>query len=78
MRTIGLSEAKQKLSELIERASKGEQIGITLQGKIAAIIAPAPPAISVAQAFADIEKLRKRAKPVKGMTIKDIIEEGRR
>jgi len=78
MHTVSLIKAKQKLSELVERASKGEQIGITLRGKIAAIIAPVPPAISIAQAFADIEKIRKRAKPLKGMTIKDLIEEGRR
>lgn len=78
MRTVGLSEAKQKLSELVERASKGEQIGITLRGKIAAIIAPVPHAISIAQDFADIEKIRKRAEPLKGMTIKNLIEEGRR
>ena len=32
MRTIGLFEAKQKLSELVERASEGESIGITRRG----------------------------------------------
>jgi antitoxin (DNA-binding transcriptional repressor) of toxin-antitoxin stability system len=78
MRTVSLIKAQQGLSELVERASKGEQIGITLRGKIAAMIAPVPPAICLAQAFADIEKIRKRAKPLNGMTIKDLIEEGRR
>lgn len=78
MRTVSLIKAQQRLSELVERAGKGEQIGITLRGEIAAIIAPVPPAISVAQAFADIEKIRKRAKPLKGMNIKALIEEGRR
>ena len=29
MRTVGLFEAKQKLSELVERAGRGERIGIT-------------------------------------------------
>ncbi len=29
MRTVGLFEAKQKLSELVERAGQGERIGIT-------------------------------------------------
>lgn len=32
MRTFGLFEAKQKLSELVERASEGEKIGITRRG----------------------------------------------
>lgn len=79
MRTIGLFEAKQKLSELVERASEGEQIGITRRGKLAAIIVPARTTVSLKDAFADIERIRMRAKPLpKGMTIKGLIEEGRR
>ncbi|MGA8761678.1 MAG: type II toxin-antitoxin system prevent-host-death family antitoxin [Candidatus Sulfotelmatobacter sp.] len=79
MRTVGLFEAKQKLSELVERASEGEQIGITRRGKLAAVIAPARPNVSLKEAFAGIERIRKRAKPLpKGMTIKDLITEGRR
>ena len=82
MRTVGLFEAKQKLSELVERASEGEQIGITRRGKLTALIVPVVPArneVSLKEAFADIERIRLRAKPLpKGMTIKDLIEEGRR
>ncbi len=79
MRTVGLFEAKQKLSELVERASEGEQIGITKRGKLAAMIVPVRSDKSLAEVFADIEQIRKRAKPLpKGMTVKDLIEEGRR
>ena len=80
MRTVGLFEAKQKLSELVERASAGEQIGITRRGKLAAIITPVRSrTASVEEAFARIEQIRKRIKPLpKGMTVKDLIEEGRR
>jgi len=79
MRTVGLFEAKQKLSELVERASEGEQIGITRRGKLAAVIAPAPAEISMAEAFGNIDRIRRNLKPLpKGMTIKDLIEEGRR
>jgi prevent-host-death family protein len=79
MKSVGLFEAKQKLSELVERASEGEQIGITRRGKLAALIVPARAQLSLKEAFADIERIRKRAKPLpKGMTIKDLIEEGRR
>jgi len=83
MRTIGLFEAKQKLSELVERASEGEQIGITRRGKLTALIVPARNnvslGVSLKEAFAEIERIRLRAKPLpKGMTIKDLIEEGRR
>lgn len=79
MKTVGLFEAKQKLSELVERASAGEQIGITRRGKLAALIGPAKPKRSLEEAFKNIERIRLRAKPLpKGMTVKDLIEEGRR
>ena len=79
MRTVGLFEAKQKLSELVERASEGEKIGITRRGKLAAVIVPARPELSIEEAFAQIDRIRSKVKPLpKGMTIKDLIEEGRR
>ena len=77
MRTLGLFEAKQKLSEIVERASAGEQIGITRRGKLAAIVVPARPKISVEEVFEDIDRIRKRARLPKGVKVKDLIEEGR-
>jgi prevent-host-death family protein len=77
MRTVGLFEAKQKLSELVERAKEGERIGITRRGKLAAYLVPAKPARSIKEIFDDIEKGRKRTKPLNGITIKSLIEEGR-
>jgi prevent-host-death family protein len=79
MKNIGLFEAKQKLSELVERASEGERIGITRRGKLAAFLVPARSEVSLKEAFEQINRIRMRAKPLpKGMTIKDLIEEGRR
>ena len=80
MRTIGLFEAKQKLSELVERANEGEQIGITRRGKLTAMLVPARNNdVSLKDAFAAIERIRRRVKPLpKGVTIKDLIEEGRK
>lgn len=81
MRKVGLFEAKQKLSELVERASRGERIGITRRGKLAAEIVPArsePDADTINEIFDNIEKIRRRAKPLRGVTTKDLIEEGRR
>jgi prevent-host-death family protein len=79
LKNIGLFEAKQKLSELVERASGGERIGITRRGKLAAFLVPARKDISLKEAFAEIDRIRMRGKPLpKGMTIKDLIEEGRR
>ena len=77
MRTVGLFEAKQKLSEIVERASEGERIGITRRGKLAAIIVPAPAENSLKDVFDDIEKIRKSARRPKGFRVKDLIEEGR-
>jgi prevent-host-death family protein len=53
-----LSETKQKLSELVERASAGEQIGITRRGKLTAILVPAHSEIGLSQIFDDIEEIR--------------------
>jgi prevent-host-death family protein len=77
MRTVGLFEAKQKLSQLVDRAQDGERIGITRRGKLAAYLVPAKPARTVKEIFDDIEKGRKRTKPLDGVTIKSMIEEGR-
>jgi prevent-host-death family protein len=78
MKTVGLFEAKQKLSELVERASTGEQIGITRRGKLAAIIVPVRPQKNLDEVWADIEDIRKHVDRSKFSTIKELIEEGRR
>ncbi len=77
MRKVGLFEAKQKLSELIERASNGEKIGITRRGKLAAFIVSARPDATPQDIFDDIERIRKRARRTKKLNVKDLIEEGR-
>jgi prevent-host-death family protein len=77
MRTFGLFEAKQKLSELVERAREGEKIGITRRGQLAAVLVPATPETSLRDVFKDIEKIRKRAKMERGVNVKNLIEEGR-
>jgi prevent-host-death family protein len=77
MRKVGVFEAKQKLSELVERASRGERIGITRRGKLAAQIVPAQEQVDLKKAFEEIEKIRKRSKKVPGVTVKSLIAEGR-
>jgi len=77
MRTLGLFEAKQKLSEIVERASEGERIGITRRGKLAALVVPAKPDTSLEEVFHDIEEVRKRTTRQKKISIKDLIDEGR-
>ena len=77
MRTVGLFEAKQKLSELVQRARQGEKIGITRRGELAAVLVPAAPETSLRDVFQDIERIRKRVKRTRSVDMKELIEEGR-
>jgi prevent-host-death family protein len=45
MRTIGVRELKQSLSETLRAVSRGEQVRVTLRGRPLADIVPAGPAI---------------------------------
>jgi prevent-host-death family protein len=79
MKTFSLSEARRKLSKLVSLASGGEQLGITRRGKLVAVIEPPPPKQTLKEIFDSIEEIRRHAKPLpKGVTVKDLIEEGRR
>jgi prevent-host-death family protein len=77
MQRIGLFQAKNRLSELVDRAAQGEEIGITRRGKLAAVIGPARPKVSLREVFEDIERIRKRAKLPAGTTVDELIEEDR-
>ena len=77
MHTVELFEAKQKLSEIVERASEGERIGITRRGKLAAIIVPAQRENNLQDVFDDIERIRKAARRPRGFKAMDLIKEGR-
>lgn len=77
MNSVGLFEAKQKLSELVDRACKGEKIGITRRGKLAAVLTAVPAQATLKDIFKDIEEIRKRARSRRRLKIKDFIEEGR-
>jgi prevent-host-death family protein len=77
MRKVGLFEAKQKLSELVERAAAGEPIGITRRGKLAAVIVSVRGQYDLCGIFENLEGIRRRARRVKGVSVKDLIEEGR-
>ncbi len=81
METIGTFEAKNRLSELLDRVQKGEEITITRNGKpVARLVAPADDEERKEQARAAAERIRQMRKGVTlgGISIKDLIEEGRR
>jgi prevent-host-death family protein len=77
--TVGVYEAKTRLSELLDRVAKGETITITRHGVPVAVLAPTPEsrALSVEQAVEDLKRLRK-GRSLGGLTIRELIEEGRR
>jgi prevent-host-death family protein len=77
--TVGIFEAKQKLSQLVERASKGEEIIITRRGKEQArlLSMPAERGRTLKEVFDSILR-QPRIRLPKGVTIKSLIEEGRR
>lgn len=75
MRKVGLFEAKQKLSELVERARHGEKIGITRRGELAAILVPPAPQVDLKEVFKDIDEVRSRVK--RRVNLRELIEEGR-
>ncbi|MGH8862902.1 MAG: type II toxin-antitoxin system Phd/YefM family antitoxin [Jatrophihabitantaceae bacterium] len=43
MKTVGLRELRQDASELVRRVEAGEEIDITVSGRLAARLVPAPP-----------------------------------
>src|SRR5260370_39450755 len=76
MRRVGLFEAKQKLSDLVEQAERGERIGITRRGKLTAVIGPAGGATNLQEVFDGIEAIRRRAPKEKSPTGKQMTSEG--
>lgn len=79
MQEIGSYEAKTHLPSLLSRVAKGEQIIITKHGSPIAMLVPfAGREIASTKTIIDeIKQFRKRHK-LNGLSIKQMIEEGRR
>lgn len=80
MATFGSFDAKARLSELIERASKGERVTITKHGTPVAMLVAAEPRRSKdrKQVIAELKAFGKGRSLQRGTTLRDLIEEGRR
>lgn len=78
--SVGSYTAKTHLPQLLKRASNGEKIIITIRGKPVAMLTPPPrkSAGEIRSVIAQMEKLRKGNTLGKGVTLRDLIEEGRR
>lgn len=83
MHTVGSYEAKTHLPRLLERVEHGETITITRHGKPVARLVPAvasTPRPDVVAAIAAMQTFQEEEGPTLGdrLTIRDLIDEGRR
>jgi prevent-host-death family protein len=79
METVGAYEAKTHLPKLLERVIKGERITITKHGVPVAVLQPPLPSRKTEprRVIAELRKFREKH-TLKGLSIRDMIEEGRR
>jgi prevent-host-death family protein len=79
MVTVGSYEAKTRLAELLRRVESGERIRITRNGKpVAELIPTDPRADSPARAVEALLDFRRGRELGPDLTIRDLVEEGRR
>ncbi|MSP82398.1 MAG: type II toxin-antitoxin system prevent-host-death family antitoxin [Alphaproteobacteria bacterium] len=79
MADIGAYEARTKFSALLKRVAKGERFTITHHGVALAELVPAGqvPRRDAATVIAELRKFRKGNR-LRGLKVRDMIEEGRR
>ncbi len=80
MTSVGCYEAKTHLPSLLERVQKGERITITKHGVPVAVLIPADVTskMSRQEAISELKTFGRGRKLPKGVTVKDLINEGRR
>ena len=79
MREIGAFEAKNTLGALLDLVESGEKLAITRYGKAVAYLTPVEPNFDRKKARRAVAGLLKASRGVTlgGLTIKELIEEGR-
>jgi prevent-host-death family protein len=79
MRRIGAYEAKTHLPRLLVEVADGEAITITKHGVAIAVLSPvrAHPTRTAREAIAGLRAFR-RAHPLEGLSLRELIDEGRR
>ena len=80
MRTVGTFEAKTRFSALLEEVARGEEITITRHGKPVARLVPAAAAghDRLARTVARLKSFRRGRRLGEDLSVKALIEEGRR
>ena len=79
MRRVGSYEAKTHLPRLLDEVAAGESIEITKHGVPVAVLSPAerPRAIDRAALLEELRAFREQH-PLDGVTIRELIDDGRR
>lgn len=77
---VGAYHAKTHLAELLDRVEGGERITITRHGRPVAELVPVAgsPDLTVDEAIEELRSFRCRHTLGKGLTVRDLITEGRR
>ncbi|HJT34874.1 MAG TPA: type II toxin-antitoxin system prevent-host-death family antitoxin [Pirellulales bacterium] len=80
MTSISFYEARTHFSELLDQVARGKRILITRRGRPAALLSPPPAEATkdVKQVIAEMKALRRGNTLGKGLSIRRLIEEGRR
>lgn len=76
---VGAYEAKTHLAALLDRVERGERVTITRHGHAVAVLVPptAEPGRTVDAAVAELLELRRGRRLGGGVTIRDLIDDGR-
>jgi prevent-host-death family protein len=77
---VGAYEAKTKLSALLDRVERGEQISISRHGRVVAVLSPPPGGMerTVDEAVDGILELRRGRRLGDDISVRDLIDAGRR
>lgn len=80
MITVGAFEAKTKLSSLLDKVEAGEEVVITRHGRpVARLVPPAePPRKMTGKEFVERMREIRKGTTLGDLTVKQLIEEGRR
>lgn len=80
MRTVGSYEAKTHLPRLLDEVAEGEEITITKHGVPVAVLVPPSRTKrrSTGEVIEELRELRKGVRLGEDLTIRELIEEGRR
>ena len=80
MRTVGAFDAKNTLGSLLDLVERGEEVVITRHGRPVARLVGAANAVDRSDAMEAVEEIKAMSKGVTlgGISIKELIEEGRK